>query len=56
MTEDNGPKGLGDGISWVIKKVTRGKVKECEPCRKRRVALNKLVPLPFKKKEKNDGG
>ena len=48
------PKGLGDGISWVIKKITRGKVKECEPCRKRREALNKLIPFNQEKnKEKN---
>ena len=47
-------KGLGDTVSKVIKKVTGGKVEECEPCRKRREALNNLVP--YKKKEDNNNG
>jgi hypothetical protein len=37
-------KGLGDTVSKVIKKVTGGRVEECEPCRKRREKLNKLLP------------
>ena len=42
--QDNKSKGLGDTVSKVIKKVTGGKVEECEPCRKRREKLNKLLP------------
>ena len=42
--ENERSKGLGDTVSKVIKKVTRGKKEECEPCRKRREALNKLLP------------
>ena len=37
-------KGLGDTVSRVIKKVTRGKIKECGGCQKRRDILNKVVP------------
>ena len=37
-------KGLGDTVSKIIKKVSGGKVKECEPCRKRKEALNKKFP------------
>ena len=37
-------EGLGDTISKFIKSVTRGKIKECEPCKKRREALNKMFP------------
>ena len=37
-------EGLGDTVSRVIKKVTRGKIKECGGCQKRRDILNKLVP------------
>ena len=34
-------KGLGDTVSKLIKKISGGRVKECEPCRKRKEALNK---------------
>tara|TARA_R100000152_G_C6782215_1_gene219068 strand:+ start:79 stop:243 length:165 start_codon:yes stop_codon:yes gene_type:complete len=44
MKEEEKSKGLGDTVSKVIKKITRGKVSECEPCRKRREALNKALP------------
>ena len=37
-------KGLGDTISKIIKKVSGGKVKECESCKKRKEALNKKFP------------
>lgn len=36
--------GLGDTVKKVINKVTRGKVKTCGGCKKRQVALNKLLP------------
>ena len=36
--------GLGDTVSKFIKRVTFGKAKECEPCRKRRERLNKWMP------------
>jgi hypothetical protein len=37
-------KGLGDTVANAIKKVTGSEAEECEPCRKRREALNKLLP------------
>ena len=37
-------KGVGDTVSKFIKKVTGGRVRECEPCRKRREMLNKKFP------------
>jgi len=37
-------KGVGDTVSRLIKKMTRGKVKECGGCKKRREALNKRFP------------
>ena len=37
-------KGLGDTVAKAIKKVTGSDAEECEPCRKRREALNKLLP------------
>jgi hypothetical protein len=47
--EKNEPsRGLGDSVSKFIKKATGGRIKECEPCRKRREALNKK--LPYKEK------
>ena len=36
--------GLGDTVSRVIKKVTKGKIEECGGCQKRRDILNKVVP------------
>ena len=45
MEEDNKQsKGLGDTVSKFIKNVSGGKIKECEPCKKRREALNKKFP------------
>ena len=36
-------KGLGDTISSVIKTVSRGKIKECGGCKKRKQWLNENV-------------
>jgi len=35
-------KGLGDLVSKAINTVTFGKIKECEPCKKRKELLNKI--------------
>ena len=35
--------GLGDIISWLIKVVTFGLLKECASCKKRKEFLNKLI-------------
>ena len=40
----NESKGFGDTVSKFIKKATLGKIKECEPCRKRKEELNKMFP------------
>ena len=46
-------KGLGDTVSKAIKKISGGKIKECDSCKKRKEMLNKL--FPYKNKEdKND--
>jgi hypothetical protein len=37
-------EGLGDTVSRVIKKVSKGKIKECGGCQKRRDILNRMVP------------
>ena len=37
-------KGLGDTVSRAIKTVTRGKIKECGGCQKRRDILNRMIP------------
>ena len=37
-------KGLGDTVSKIIKKVSGGKIKECDDCKKRKERLNKLFP------------
>ena len=37
-------KGVGDTVSKIIDKLSMGKVKECEPCRKRKEKLNKMFP------------
>lgn len=37
-------KGLGDTVSRVIKTVTRGKIKECGGCKKRKALLNRMIP------------
>ena len=44
INPDDKSKGLGDSVSKLIKKVTGGRVKECEPCRRRREKLNKKFP------------
>ena len=49
---DNPSKGLGDTFSKVIKKVTKGKVEECDDCKKRKEFLNKI--FPYKKKTDTD--
>jgi hypothetical protein len=46
-----GTKGLGDTISNVINKVSRGKVKPCGGCKKRQNKLNEIFPY----KDKNNG-
>lgn len=38
------PRGLGDTVERLIKTVTLGTVNPCGGCKKRRDALNKLVP------------
>lgn len=37
-------RGLGDTVSYAIKKVTSGSVKECGGCKKRKEWLNRNVP------------
>ena len=37
-------KGVGDTISRVIRTATRGKIKECSGCQKRKDYLNKKIP------------
>lgn len=51
MSEEKS-KGLGDSVSKIIKKVSAGKIKECDSCKKRKDILNKL--FPYKNKEKKD--
>jgi len=46
--EEEKSKGFGDTISKFINKATLGKVKECEPCKKRKEALNKMFPYKNK--------
>jgi len=48
IEKDSPSRGLGDSVSKFIKKVSGGKVKECEPCKKRREALNKKFPYKEK--------
>ena len=50
--EVNRSKGVGDTVSKFIKKVTGGKVKECEPCKRRREMLNKKFPYRNKDEQK----
>ena len=52
MSKKKSSKGLGDTVSKVIKKVTGGKVEECDSCKKRKEMLNKL--FPYKNKENKD--
>jgi len=44
-------KGIGDTVSKIIKKITLGKVEECEPCKKRKEALNKKFPYNNRNKK-----
>jgi|TARA_Y100001973_G_C5198008_1_gene335641 hypothetical protein len=48
--------GLGDIISWLIKVVTFGLLKECASCKKRKEFLNRLIfwkkECPCKKKKR----
>lgn len=37
-------KGIGDTISRAIKTISRGTIKECNGCTKRRETLNKILP------------
>ena len=57
MTKNNDDKskGLGDTVSKIIKKITLGKVEECEPCKKRKEALNNKFPYGKNGKNKPDG-
>jgi len=41
-------KGLGDTVEKVIKVLSRGKAKPCGGCKKRKEALNKLMPYKDK--------
>ena len=47
-------KGLGDTISSVIKTVSRGKIKECGGCKKRKQWLNENVSYKKVNKLLND--
>jgi hypothetical protein len=40
----NSDEGFGDTVSRVIKKVSKGKLKECGGCKKRRDTLNRMIP------------
>tara|TARA_R110000824_G_scaffold283177_1_gene471542 strand:+ start:124 stop:288 length:165 start_codon:yes stop_codon:yes gene_type:complete len=51
QNNDNKSKGLGDTLSKIIKNITLGKVEECEPCKKRKEALNKKFPYKSKKRD-----
>jgi len=44
-------RGFGDTVSRVIKKLSRGKIKQCGGCKKRQQLLNKLIPYG----DKNNG-
>lgn len=37
-------KGIGDTISRAIKTISRGTIKECDGCIKRKETLNKIIP------------
>tara|TARA_R100001530_G_C4280925_1_gene145537 strand:- start:198 stop:377 length:180 start_codon:yes stop_codon:yes gene_type:complete len=37
-------KGFGDTVSRVINTVSRGRIKECGGCKKRKAYLNKMIP------------
>ena len=42
--KDNNTKGLGDSVSSLIQYVSRGRIKECGGCKKRKEWLNHGVP------------
>tara|TARA_R100000152_G_C6716393_1_gene143083 strand:+ start:728 stop:895 length:168 start_codon:yes stop_codon:yes gene_type:complete len=46
IERDSPSRGLGDTVS----KILRGKVRECNSCKKRKEMLNKLVPYKKRKK------
>ena len=49
---DGGPiRGLGDLVAKAIKFVSRGRIKPCGGCKKRRKRLNELVPFHSKRSE-----
>jgi hypothetical protein len=52
---DSTDTGLGDTIAKAIKAVTRGRVKPCKGCERRRKALNKAVPYRRRKPCSNCG-
>ena len=46
-------RGIGDTVEKIIHKATGGRVKSCDSCKKRRGALNKVIPYkPCKKCDK----
>ncbi|HUT58036.1 MAG TPA: hypothetical protein VNA25_09330 [Phycisphaerae bacterium] len=48
--ESDGPiRGLGDLVAKAIKFVSRGRIKPCGGCKKRRKRLNELVPFHSKR-------
>ena len=42
--KDNNTKGLGDSVSSLIQYVSRGRIRECGGCKKRKEWLNRGVP------------
>jgi hypothetical protein len=42
-------RGLGDTVSKAIKKLSGGKIEECEPCKRRKKQLNQM--FPYKNRE-----
>lgn len=46
-------RGLGDAVAAAIKTVSGGRVKPCEPCRKRQEALNRMVPFGNENPDEN---
>jgi hypothetical protein len=45
-------RGLGDTISRAINKISRGRIKECGGCTKRKEALNRIIPYRDVEKRK----
>ena len=43
-TNKNKSRGVGDSIAKIIKKMSGGRITPCEPCKKRKEALNKKFP------------